>query len=179
VPHLTRQAFSRATPVHITLRVQPGIGHLRSQRSARALLNAFHKARVRFGVRIIHYSIQGNHLHLVVEADSAESLSRAMQALCIRLAKRLNALASRRGAVFADRYHSHVLATPREVANAVKYVIGNYRHHAREYLSAHWEDALSSARFLRTEPGRDAPVAEPRTWLLRVGWRREKVLSNR
>ena len=32
-----------------------------------------------FGVRIIHYSIQGNHLHLIVEAEDPRALSRAMQ----------------------------------------------------------------------------------------------------
>ena len=34
----------------------------------------------------------GNHLHLIVEADGNEALSRAMQGLCIRIAKALNAM---------------------------------------------------------------------------------------
>ena len=85
--------------------------------------------RERLGLRIVNCSIQGNHLHLIVEAEDAAALSRAMQAFCIRLAKRLNALASRR-----------------QVANAVRYVLRNYRHHARESLPSGWEDALSSAR---------------------------------
>jgi hypothetical protein len=96
-----------------------------------------------------------------------------MQGLAIRIAKRLNALAGRRGGVFADRYHAHVLATRREVAHAVCYVVRNYHHHAREHLPARWDDPWSSARFLREAPGEDAPVAPPRTWLLRVGWRAE------
>lgn len=171
VPHLRRQNFSRPTPVHVTLRVGPGVGHLRGQRQVQALLGAFRAARERFGVRIIHYSIQGNHLHLIVEADDVASLAHAMQGLCIRLAKRLNALVARRGDVFADRYHSHVLGSRREVANAVRYVVGNYRHHAREQLPRDWRDALSSARFLRNAPGEYSPVTTARTWLLRVGWR--------
>jgi REP element-mobilizing transposase RayT len=158
-------------PVHVTLRVQSGVRHLRGQRAVRTLLGAFRDARERLGVRIVHYSIQGNHLHLIVEADDVQSLARAMQGLCSRMARRLNALAARRGSVFADRYHSHVLESPREVANAVKYVVGNYRHHAREQLPAHWEDAFSSARFLRVSPQDESPVTRPRTWLLTVGWR--------
>ena len=172
MPHLRRLDFSSRHPIHVTLRVQPGVGYLRSGSRAKLLQSAFRAARERFGMRIAHYSIQGNHLHLIVEAEGAASLARGMQGLCIRVAKRLNALAARKGAVFADRYHANVLASRRQVANAVRYVLRNYRHHARESLPARWEDALSSARYLRSLP-EDAPVAAPRTWLLRVGWKPE------
>jgi REP element-mobilizing transposase RayT len=153
--------------VHVTLKAQPGVGYLRAYSRAQLLEAAFRDARERFGVRIIHYSIQGNHLHLIVEAESALALARGMQGLGIRIAKRLNALSGRRGGVFVDRYHSHALRSRREVANAVRYVLGNYRKHSREYLPPHWHDTLSSTRFLRQTPGEDAPVVAPRTWLLR------------
>jgi REP-associated tyrosine transposase len=153
------------------MRLQHGIGYLRSYRRAKVVEEALRDARERFGVRIIHYSIQGNHLHLIVEAESVEALSRAMQGLAIRLAKRLNALAGRHGAVFADRYHSHPLKTPREAKRAVRYVLTNYRHHALEHLPEAWTDPLASARFTQERPGRDAPVVAPSVWLLRVGWR--------
>jgi len=172
VPHLSREEINPRHPVHVTMRVQPGIGYLRAYRRARLLEDAFREARLRFGMRIIHYSIQGNHLHLLVEVDSADSLSRGMQGLAIRIAKGLNILADRKGAVFADRYHAHTLRTRREVSNAVRYVLGNYRHHTREYLPPRWEDSLSSVRFLRVTPGVEAPVSEPKTWLLRIGWRK-------
>ena len=175
VPHLPRQPLAARHPVHVTLRLQPGVGYLRSGSRARAIEDALRAARLRFGMRVVHYSIQGNHLHLIVEVEGAEALSRGMQGLAIRLAKRLNALAGRKGAVFADRYHSRALVTPREVANAVRYVLGNYRHHTREYLPPRWEDALSSARFLRDPPEGSAPVALPRTWLLRAGWKLRKT----
>ncbi|HUJ28482.1 MAG TPA: transposase, partial [Myxococcales bacterium] len=109
-------------------------------------------------VRIVHFAILGNHLHLIVEAGSAEDLSRAMQGLGIRLAKRLNALQRRHGGVFADRYHAHVLGSRRATAHAVRYVLSNYRRHTREHLPPRWIDPLSSAR---------TPLAAPRTWLLR------------
>src|SRR5713226_5599178 len=171
VPHLKRASFAARHPVHVTMKVQPGVGYLRAYSRAQILEEAFREARERFGVRIIHYSIQGNHLHLLVEAESAEALSRAMQGLAIRIAKRLNAFSGRRGGVFVDRYHSHALRSRREVANAVKYVTGNYRRHTHEHLPPRWDDPLSSAQFLRREPGEDAPVVGPRTWLLRVGWK--------
>src|SRR5205823_6832996 len=173
VPHLKREAFPVRHPLHVTMRMQPGAGYLRGYRRSKAVQSALREARVRFGVRIVHYSIQGNHLHLIVEANGVEALSRAMQGLAIRMAKQLNAISGRRGGVFADRYHSRVLSSRRQVANAVRYVLGNYRHHVREYLPPRWEDPLSSARFLRALPGADAVVIGPRTWLLRVGLTRE------
>ncbi|HEY2031032.1 MAG TPA: transposase [Myxococcales bacterium] len=77
------------------------------------LLRAFREAVDRNRMRIAHYSIQGNHLHLVVEADDGSALSRGMQGLAVRIARRLNAHLGRRGAVFADRYHAHVLESRR------------------------------------------------------------------
>ena len=177
VPHLARPELSKHHPVHVTVRLQPGVGYLRTQARAKIIEGAMRAVRGR--MRVAHYSIQGNHLHLIVEAADATELSRGMQALAIRIAKRLNALAGRKGGVFVDRYHARALATRREVAHAVRYVLQNYRHHAREYLPSRWEDALSSARFLRCAPDGDAPVAEPRTWLLRVGWRMEPIQKGR
>jgi len=98
-------------------------------------------------------------------------LSRGTQGLLIRLAIALNRLANRRGKVFADRYHGHVLRSRREVAHAVRYVLGNYRHHTLETLPAHGDDPCSSARYMKSAPLEDAPVVSPRTRLLRVGWR--------
>ncbi len=175
VPHTRKAEIASSHPLHITQRVQPGVGYLRAYRRAKVIENAFAVAKDRFGMRVVHYSIQGNHLHLIVEVESTKALARGMQALAIRIAKRLNALAARKGAVFVDRYHSHELRTRRETANAVRYVVRNYRHHAREYLPPRWEDPLSSARFLRERPPDNGPVARPRTWLLCTGWRLEPL----
>ncbi len=153
------------------MRLQPGIGYLRAYRRAKAVEAALRDARERFGVRIIHYSIQGNHLHLIVEAEDRAALSRSMQGLGIRLARRLNALTHRHGGVFADRYHAHPLKTPREAKRAVRYVLTNYCHHALEHVPAGWTDPLASARFTQAPPSQDSPVVAPSVWLLRVGWR--------
>jgi putative transposase len=163
VPHVKRTGFAARNPVHVTMRVVPGVGYLRSQGRAKEIEAALREAAERYGVRIVHYSIQGNHLHLLVEAEGERALSRAMQGLAIRVARRLNRRARRSGTVFADRYHAHTLRSRREVANAVRYVLSNYRHHTREHLPARWDDPCATRE--------DAPLAAPRTWLLRVGWR--------
>ncbi|HEY2030026.1 MAG TPA: transposase [Myxococcales bacterium] len=145
--------------------MRPDVGYLRKQGPAAVLLKAFRDAAARNGMRIAHYSVQGHHLHLIVEADDSVRLARGMQGLSVRVARRLNTRLGRRGPVFADRYHAHVLGTRREVANAVRYVVGNYRHHTREYLSPDYRDEYATRA--------DAPLSEPRLWLLRVGWMAE------
>src|SRR5712691_8111302 len=140
VPHLRRESIAARHPVHVTMRLLSGVGYLRARRRTKLLEAAFREARLRFGMRIVHYSIQGNHLHLIVEVEGALALARGMQGLATRIARRLNTLIGRRGPVFVDRYHSHALRTRREVANAVRYVLGNYRRHTREHLPARWDD---------------------------------------
>src|SRR6202163_3015021 len=102
--HLRRPELSRHHPVHTTLRVARGCWNLRSRRALAALQGAFEGGRERFGFRLIHYSVQGNHLHLIVEAESKQALSRGMQALTIRMARALNRMMCPRGTVVADRF---------------------------------------------------------------------------
>jgi REP element-mobilizing transposase RayT len=167
VSHLPRPELSARHPVHVTLRLAFGVGYLRSHSRMRVIEAALRQAKERFGLRIIHYSVQGMHLHLIVEAEDREALSRGMQGLGIRLAKRLNSLVERHGPVFADRYHAHVLKSRREVANALRYVAGNYAHHARENVPRTFVDPCSSARWMTTPPPEDAPIVPPTLWLLR------------
>src|SRR3954471_19188726 len=109
VAHTKRSDFAPRFPLHVTLRVQPGVGFLRSQRPARLILNELLVGKHRFGARVVHFSIQGTHLHLLVEAEGSGALSRAMQTMTMRIAKGLNALIGRRGPVFVDRYHAVIL----------------------------------------------------------------------
>jgi REP element-mobilizing transposase RayT len=172
--HLARPELSRHHPVHTTLRVSKGCWNLRSRRALLALQGAFEAGRERFGFRLIHYSVQGNHLHLIVEAADKPALSLGMQALTIRMARALNRLMQRRGKVFADRFHAHVLRSRREVAHALRYVFGNFAHHAQRWgreIAAAFCDPFSSVSWFAAAIPEDAPVAAPRTWLLRIGWR--------
>jgi putative transposase len=131
MPHAPRYPLASRFPVHVTLRTVDGLSSLRSRACFRAIVAAFKLARRRQTVRLVEFSVQGNHLHLIVEAADAARLAKGMQGLAISIAKRLNALLARRGPVFADRYHVHILKTPTEVANAVAYVRGNFTVHAR------------------------------------------------
>jgi len=139
------------------------------------------RGRERFGFRLIQFSIQGDHLHLIAEAADRQSLARGIQGLAVRVAKRLNRAWGRKGTVFADRYHDRVLRSPREVRSALCYVLNNGLHHGQRFVRAGrpCADPLSSAPWfpgwsdgVRPTPpaGVPPPVVPARCWLLTRGW---------
>ena len=139
--------------------------------------------------RLCHYAILNDHLHFLVEAQSRLALSRGLQGLLIRIARTLNKLWGRQGKVFADRYHDHVLTSPREVRNALRYVFGNGKKHAREgrevsvsqaidvFTSAPWFDGFRERVSVRGLELVIRPVTDAKTWMLSIGWRRLGLLS--
>jgi putative transposase len=164
VSHKERPRFDKLTPAHLTLRVRDDVPSLRSSRRFAVIRGCFAAARGLHGLRLVEFAVLGNHLHLIVEAENNEALSRAMQGLCIRLAKRLNAVLKRRsGRIFADHYHLHILATPNEARNALDYVKGNARHHCGE-------EGLDWCSSQNPEWGE--LLLTPGTWLLSLGWKR-------
>jgi hypothetical protein len=183
VAHLARPRFNRRTPVHVTVRTSQEVWNLRSQRGYRCVERALAVERAVGAMRVVHYSVQGNHVHLLVEAQDAATLSRRMQVFGIRLARAVNAMMGRRGGrVLGDRYHSRVLGSPREVHRAIRYVLENHAHHVPGGGAAAI-DPYSSARafepYFRVLPvpawlpgTRSPPVSPPRSWLLATGWRR-------
>jgi REP element-mobilizing transposase RayT len=147
------------------------------------VFSAFRAAKRRLGARLVQFSIQSNHLHLIAEAEDRRALSRAMQGLAVRLARRLNARIGRRGTVFSDRYHARALRTPLEVRRALLYVLHNHRHHAGKHRPTAL-DPLSSAAYFDgfgdcapPAVNAHAPVVASLTWLLRIGWRRHGFLG--
>jgi REP element-mobilizing transposase RayT len=167
VPHRVRRRFRKGA-LHVTVRIRREVWNLRTHRCFRALRRAFERGCQRFGFRLVHFSVQGNHAHFIVEAPDAEALGRAMKGLEVRMARALNKVMGRQGPVFADRYHAQLLASPRQAANAVRYVLENWKVHAvREGQPApSGVDPFCSAACLACGP---PLVAEPVWWMLCVG----------
>jgi REP element-mobilizing transposase RayT len=192
LPHRPRPRHTGRHPVHVTLRARAGLPSLRSQVVTREL----HRILARQGRRayaarfhVVEFSIQTNHLHLIVEAVGAEGAHDALRAgvsgLVIAFAKRLNRMLHRKGKVWADRWHGRELPTPREVRNALVYVFRNVARHGARMLGDGVVDPFSSAttfggwtrrvsRVLPTEPWQHP---RPRTWLLGEGWRLHGLLD--
>jgi REP element-mobilizing transposase RayT len=194
VRHGSREHFGRPLPAHVTLRLRADTPSLRDTPVVAELERTFAVGCSRPGFRLVHYSLQGNHAHLIVEAQSRDALGRGMMSLGARLARAVNRVAERSGRVLADRYHVRMLATPKEVRNALRYVLLNARRHAKAAgarlaravrldpaSSARWFDGWKrDARLERADEAMHAPpVARARTWLLNVGWRRHGLLDPR
>jgi REP element-mobilizing transposase RayT len=188
VRHLRRPELRRCHPVLVTIRIVDGVPSLRRESAWNAIVELLCKARGRFGLHVVEYSILGNHLHLIVECEGKDSLSRGMRGLNTRLAKRLNRVFGRKGKLIDGRYHSRALTTPLEVRNALRYVLFNAAtHNARAGKPAQPRvDPCSSApRFAGwSSPPRcrnaskDFGTSPPRTWLLHTGWKRYGLLDH-
>lgn len=104
------------------------------------------KAKIRF--RIVEYSVQRNHVHIIAEADDTYAVSRAMRGLSIRIARRVNVLMGEKGSRIRDRYMMKVLRTPMQTLLALRYVLNNRRRHAAQSgktFGPDWIDPCSSA----------------------------------
>jgi len=196
IRHVSRDRFGRPVPAHVTLRLRSDVPSLRTVPIVREIERTFAAGCERSGFRLVHYSLQSNHAHLIVEASDHATLGRGMMAVGARLARAVNRVAERTGRVLAERYHFRLLRTPREVRNALRYVLLNARRHvgaARARLgSAIRLDPASSARWFdgwklastavpntiaRSAAAHLRPVARARTWLLTDGWRRHGLLD--
>ena len=205
VAHDKRPAHKASCPVLITTRVSPGLPSLRRPGEAGSIRAAFSQSNESARIRVVHHSIQSNHLHLIVEATDRRALTRGVQGLLVRIARALNRFWNRCGRVFGDRFHERELRNPRQVRNALVYVLQNLRKHG---ISMQGPDPFSSGPAFdgwltcvvrapgpeRRSPSRagggaswSVPMAmskaergaavEPKTWLLDVGWRRHGLID--
>jgi len=199
MPHRKRELSFKNQPLHVTMRslVRP----LRTRFMFPTVRDAIAKANRRLpgAFRVCEFSVQEDHIHLLVEATTPRALSQGMRGLALRLALAINRLTFRRGPVFADRWHGRLLTRPREVRNALVYVLGNFRKHPgaggaetlawdvfssapyfcgfQEFGGAAPRDRIDNAVPRALAPPDDSPVLPASTWLLRSGWRRYGLIS--
>ena len=186
MPHRTRERIPGYCPVLVTLRVRDDVPKLRRAGFVRAFRDSLRQASTRPGFRVVHYSIQDDHVHLIVEAAGKARLANGMKSVGARFARCVNRTFGRRGAVLKERFHHVVKRTPTEVRRALAHVLLNVRKHYRQRRkrippvvldgasSGLWFDgwrgrAPPAGRY--ADPGRAREVAEAGTWLLDIGWR--------
>jgi putative transposase len=178
MPHARRPVHCDRHPVHIVVRLRAGLPTLRSQSMFDRVVARVHDARRRF-LRIVHFSVQSNHIHLIVEANDRGRLTQGMKGFAVRVAKGINDLLGIRGPIWADRYFARPLETPREVRNALIYVLRNHAKHTGDvaidsrssaaYFTG-WDEALDCPLARGSPEG--WPVMQPSTWLLSAGWKK-------
>jgi REP element-mobilizing transposase RayT len=192
-PHRTRPRVRRSHALHIVLRPIPGFARLRRRKLYTAVRRAAGVVLARTDFRIVHISIQANHIHLIAEAHDKVALAAGMKAFQVSAARKLNAALGRTGTVFPDHYHLEIIDSPRQTRNALAYVLNNWRRHREDktYETRTWQVdpfATAAAFFgwreanlalprseLDGEPA--LPVARPEGWLLREGWKMHGPIS--
>jgi putative transposase len=188
--HEKRPEIKSSLPAHVTLTFDRRLDSIRHKRGIAAFAKAA-KGAQKWGLKIVHFSLQADHAHMIVEARKNRDLSKGLQSFSISMAKTLNRFFDRSGKVFRDRYHMRVLKTPSEVRNAIRYALFNRAKHLK--MSA-FVDRFSSVAYVgkrevkafasALEVSLPVPVwlgsrhseiegalSEPGSWLLRQGWR--------
>jgi len=202
-PHKDRPFLHARYPVHVALRTVSAVGNLRRRCVYKAIREATLTTARRENFRIVQLSLQRTHVHLIVEASDKHALAAGMQGFQISAAKHLNAAISkdqpgprRRGTVFPDRYHAEIITSPTQARRALSYVMNNWRKHEEDRaqpMSAWTIDWFSTAvmfpgwaeygdePFLWRGPPTYDPlvVYQPKTWLLREGWKKAGPISYR
>lgn len=187
--HVARTKVTPTTPLHVTWRLKAGLGTLRQHQIRKEFeRSVIHAAE--FGVRFLHFSIQGNHIHAVIETRDNPTLTLGLKSFGARFGKALRRRFGGAGPVFADRYHLHVLKTPTEMKRTLAYVLQNAAKH--QGLIPHL-DTFSSAPYfkdwkallgvkrgpvlkdLRINPPIANFLSPPRSWLAREGWRKVRL----
>jgi REP element-mobilizing transposase RayT len=192
VPHTSRPELAARHPLHVTLRVRRAIGNLRKAKLYKALRHATYVTATNERMRIVHVSIQREHIHLLIEVEDKRALSRGMQGFKISAAKQVNrALGEidghrRKGSVFEDRYQAEIITTPKRARHALAYVLNNWRKHGEDRGKRYNTDPYSTGclftgwkayegkNFMWQLPEGYGPLIVwlPQTWLLREGWKR-------
>jgi REP element-mobilizing transposase RayT len=192
VSHAKRPAHVGRDPVLVTQKMDLRLPLLRNEATHHVVADAL-AAGTKEDFRVVEYSLQNDHLHLIVEAEDERALSRWLKGLFVRLARALNRLWGRMGNVFPDRYHARSLTTPRAVRIALVYLFGNARKHGSmgrsplldAYSSAPsfdgWKRASDSQVSADSSPSAARPrlLERARTWLLSLGWRRHGLIDPR
>lgn len=188
--HRKRGVHNGRHPVHVTLRALHGLPSFRRQLVSamlRSVLLDQRKRRYAKVFQVVEFSIQDDHIHLIVEAtgviangriDAPDALRAGVSGLVIAFAKRLNMMLGRRGKVWGDRWFGRELATPREVCNALVYVFRNVAKHGARLIGTGLVDPYSSGSRFWGWKSAVRPLIEPglwpyvpaTTWLLQTGW---------
>jgi REP element-mobilizing transposase RayT len=162
--HLARPKFAQRFPQHVTIRMLPSVWNLRSKRCFSILQRAMWKGSSKeYGFKLVHFAVMGNHIHMLVEANGKEALSRGMQGLNIRIAKTLNRVMGRHGQVLSDHYNAKILKTPSQTIAARGYLLRN----AKKHYGWQGPDPFAST----------VPMQIPRTWFLVTIERRPGALE--
>jgi REP element-mobilizing transposase RayT len=168
IRHTKREMIKKDTVLHLTLKIEKNKANLKNKSILKALQHSIKKARS-LGLKVIHYTLEYDHVHLLIEASDKISLGKGMQSLGISFSKGINKIKKQTGKVFKTRYHFRKLNSPREIKNALNYILGNGIKH-RETLSVinSFNSLPAINNFKHLYPGFELMIEETisKSWVL-------------
>lgn len=171
VAHTKREKITSREPLHVNFKLTVTI---KNENGLRAIKKSLENARKYF--HILHYSLQWNHIHLIIEATDNEALFRGMRSFTNTFVKCMG-----KGSIQKERYHLHVLRSVKETKNAFRYVIFNEAHHSRKkvvtadaYSSLHQLNLKELAKqfkfsIVKKSSHREISLDQPTSWLAKNG----------
>jgi REP element-mobilizing transposase RayT len=152
IRHSVRPKFNKPRSLHLTLKVRSNKADIQSKKILKALHHAIRRARLK-NLKIIHYSLEYNHVHLLVEASSHQVLHSGMQALGISLSKAINKIKKQAGTVYKHRYHFRRISSPKDYRNVLRYILGNgIKHGNSQSIINPYNSALAETKLRHLYP---------------------------
>lgn len=124
IRHTKRPDLTRPSSLHLTVKIEKSKANLKNKNVLAILKKAIFNAR-RQGLKVIHYSLEYDHIHLIIEADNNRTLGKGMQAFGVTLAKAINRMRKVKGQVYKHRYHFRQITSSRQLKNVMTYIFNN------------------------------------------------------
>jgi hypothetical protein len=128
IRHTRREEINAPRPLHLTIKLIRA--DVQNKTILKGLRHAIQRARMQ-GLRIVHYSLEHDHVHLYAEASDNNTLGKGMKALGGSLVKKIHRHLGTKGSFYKTRYHLRILRSAMEVKHVLNYILKNGIKHKR------------------------------------------------
>ncbi len=134
IRHTKRPLLKKPTSLHLTVKIKKNKAEIKNKSVLAILKRSILNAR-RQGLRVIHYSLEYDHVHLLIEADNNHILGKGMQAFGVTFSKAINRLKKLTGEVYKHRYHFRRISSSKELKNVMNYIFTNgVKHKTSKFI---------------------------------------------
>ncbi|MDD4973652.1 MAG: transposase [Bacteriovorax sp.] len=145
--HTSRPHLSKACSLHLTVKIKKIKAELKNKSVLSILKRAILNARKQ-GLKVIHYSLEYDHVHLLIEADNNHILSKGMQSFGVTISKAINRMRKLKGGVYKHRYHFRKISSPRQLKNVLNYIFNNgIKHKTAKHIVGHYNSIQAEKKY--------------------------------
>lgn len=128
IRHTHRPVFKKPASLHLTIKIAKEKSNLKNKEVLSILKRAILNSR-KMGLRVIHFTLEYDHIHLLIEAENNHLLGKGMQSFGVTLSKAINKLKKTSGQVYRHRYHFRKITSARQLKNVMNYIFRNGLKH--------------------------------------------------